>query len=66
MTNTIPAPVHALLLLFVWTVIGARWIMLRYNMYDLRLTHSLTFACLALTLKDPTVASFVVPELGRR
>ena len=64
MTNTIPAPIHALLLLFVWTVIGARWIMLRYNMYDLRLTHSLTFACLALTLKDPTVASFVVPELG--
>ena len=64
MTNTLPAPVHALILLFVWTVLAARWTLLRFTTYDVRLTHALTFACVALTLKDPTVASVLTPELG--
>ncbi|MDH6283974.1 DUF6545 domain-containing protein [Prescottella agglutinans] len=64
MTNTISPPLHALILLFVWSVLTARWLLLRYRLYDVRLTHSLTFACVALTLKDPTVASVVIPEIG--
>lgn len=64
MTNTIPAGLHALILLFVWLVIGARSVLLRFNTIDVRLTQSLAFACLALTLKDPTVASVVVPAIG--
>lgn len=64
MTNTIPAPLHALILLFVWTVLAARWTLLRFNTYDVRLTHALTFACAALTLKDPTVAAAVNPSIG--
>ena len=64
MTNTLPGPVHALILLFVWTVLAARWTLLRFTTYDVRLTHALTFACVALTLKDPTVASVLTPELG--
>lgn len=64
MTNTIPAPLHALILLFVWSVLAARSTLLRFNNYDVRLTHALTFACIALTLKDPTVASVLNPILG--
>ncbi|GBF17459.1 hypothetical protein Br6_04865 [Rhodococcus sp. Br-6] len=64
MTNTISPPLHALILLFVWSVLAARWALLRFRLYDIRLTHSLTFACSALTLKDPTVASVVIPQIG--
>lgn len=64
MTDTISPPLHALMLLFVWSVLAARWALLRFRLYDIRLTHSLTFACSALTLKDPTVASVVIPEIG--
>jgi hypothetical protein len=31
MTNTIPAPLHALILLFVWSVLAARSTLLRFN-----------------------------------
>ncbi|WP_420879045.1 DUF6545 domain-containing protein [Rhodococcus sp. (in: high G+C Gram-positive bacteria)] len=64
MTNTIPAPIHALLLLFIWTVLTVRWALLRFNNYDVRLTNSLAFASAALVLKDPTVARLLNPVVG--
>ncbi|WP_137726381.1 DUF6545 domain-containing protein [Prescottella subtropica] len=64
MTNTIPAPIHLLLLLFIWSALAARWTLLRFNNYDVRLTHALSFASAALVLKDPTVASVLTPAIG--
>lgn len=55
---------HVALIVFVWAVAALRWIFLRSDREHVRLNVSLTFGAVNEVIKDPTLAHFVVPELG--
>ncbi|AEF43092.1 hypothetical protein [Hoyosella subflava] len=64
MINTVPALPHLLIVLFVWSIVIARFIYLPRSLDNSRLTAALAFGGAALVLKDPIVGPVVAHLLG--